>query len=275
MAIYDNIAELKTMKLWMAVNAEFMGTMLLVLIACGSCQPAVATVLSIALSFGLTVGTVVWTIAHVSGGHINPAVTVAFLVTRKITLVRALLYILAQCGGAIAGAMTLKMASGAATPTLGTSSPNQHVPGEGVLLIELFITFLLVFVVFATCDGRRKGFNGSGPLTIGLSVTIGHLWAVPLTGAGTNPARVFGPALISGTWTSHWAYWVGPILGGIAAGIMYDLTFAVNANRAKLRAFFTRSDYDDSQFDEHGERDDSDHNDTALESLDHKHQSRK
>lgn len=186
MARSSNVGDLKSGKFWVALLAEFIGTGLLVTVACGACF-AGSTIPGISLAFGLAVATIVWAIAHVSGGHINPAVTAGFLVTRKISLVRALFYIVSQSIGALAGAGFLQVVtprnetSGLGpNPTLGTSTP----PGDGsvsrfqVLLIEAAITFVLVFTVFATCDPRRKGFNGSGPLAIGLSVTVGHLWAV-------------------------------------------------------------------------------------------------
>lgn len=262
-----NLQDLQSTAFWVALLAEFIGTNLLVTFGCGACAASsTQSTVQIALAFGLSVGTIVWAIAHVSGGHINPAVTLGFLVTRKISLVRGLFYIVSQCLGAIVGAGTLYMAtprhsdSNTTTsfnpnPTLGTSAP----PGDGsvdvfqVLMIEYNITFLLVLTVFATVDKRRTGFAGSGPLAIGLSVTLGHLWAVPFTGAGTNPARVFGPAVISHTWTHHWAYWLGPLIGGAAAGLLYETVLAVNASKAKMAAFMTR-DYDDDDFDEGGKR---------------------
>lgn len=258
----SNVSDLQSAKFWVALLAEFIGTQLLVTVGCGACAShPTRSIVQISLAFGLSVGTVVWAIAHISGGHINPAVTLGFLVTRKISIVRAIFYIISQCLGAMTGAgllyvtMPREGSSNVTNPTLGTSAP----PGDGsvevykVLIIEYMITFLLVLTVFATVDSRRTGLSGSGPLAIGLSVTMGHLWAVPFTGAGTNPARVFGPAVVSHTWTHHWAYWLGPLLGGVTAALLYELVLAVNASKAKIRAFMTR-DYDDDDFDEGGRK---------------------
>jgi aquaporin-4 len=265
MARSSNLEDLQSAKFWVALLAEFIGTQLLVTVGCGACASTptlTPSIVQLSLAFGLSVATIVWVIAHVSGGHINPAVTIGFLVTRKISLVRGLFYIISQCLGAIAGAGLLHFAtprgggnSSIANPTLGTSAPpfGDQVEVYQIVIIEYTITFLLVLTVFATVDKRRVGFAGSGPLAIGLSVAMGHFWAVPFTGAGTNPARVFGPAVISHTWTHHWAYWVGPLLGGVAAGLTYDMMLAVNASRAKMSAFFSR-DYDDDDFDEGGRR---------------------
>jgi len=261
----NSVHDLQTAKFWVALFAEFLGTGLLVTIGCGACAShATQSVTNLALTFGLSVGTIVWVIAHVSGGHINPAVTIGFLVTRKITIVRAVFYMISQCLGAIAGAGVLYIATPKdnnvtktfnRNPTLGTSAP----PSDGsvevyhVLIIEHLITFMLVLTVFATVDKRRVGFAGSGPLAIGLSVTMGHFWAVPLTGAGTNPARVFGPAVVSHTWTHHWAYWLGPLIGGITAGLLYEFVLAVNAGKAKIKGFLKR-DYDDDNYDSDGHK---------------------
>lgn len=259
MAQNSNVRDLQSVKFWFALLAEFLGTSLLVTVGCGACAAHKwQSIVQISLAFGLSVGTIVWAIAHVSGGHINPAVTVGFLVTRKISLVRAVFYIVSQSLGAISGAGLLKIVTpntniSNPNPALGTSTPDKNVSAYQTVIIELIITFVLVFTVFATCDHRRKGFKGSGPLAIGLSVAMGHLWAVPFTGAGTNPARVFGPAVVSHTWNTHWAYWLGPIIGGISAALTYDLLLAVNAGRPKLGAFFTK-DYDDAHFDEEGRR---------------------
>lgn len=260
MARSSNVGDLQSGKFWVALLAEFIGTAMLVTVGCGSCY-AKSSLVGIALSFGLSVGTIVWAIAHTSGGHINPAVTVGFLVTRKISFVRGLFYIISQSIGAIAGAGVLHLVNPSnatagynLNPTLGTSAPpaNSPITHFQVFLIELIITFVLVFTVFATCDSRRK-FPGSGPLAIGLSVTMGHLWAVPFTGAGTNPARVFGPAVVSHTWVHHWAYWLGPIVGGISAALLYDFVLAMNASKAKLTGFFS-SGYDDDDFNEEGHK---------------------
>lgn len=259
-----SLQDVKTPNFWQSLLAEFLGTFLLVLVACGSCakfDPKLPTdVVQIALGFGFSVATIVWAIAHVSGGHINPAVTVGFLLTRKISLLRAILYIVVQTGGAIGGAGFLKAVSVNGTnDALGNTIPAPGVTQDQVFLIELAISFVLVFTVFATCDSLRTGIGGSGPLAIGLSIAMCHLWAVPYTGAGMNPARSFGPAIVSGYYQAttvgiESTYWLGPLFGGILAGILYDLVFAANASCDKAKSLLSEKDYDDSNFDEHGRR---------------------
>jgi aquaporin-4 len=180
-----SLDDVRSLKFWQALFAEFLGTFILVLVAVGSTVQGWVKdpldIVQIALSFGLCVSTSVWIIGHISGGHINPAVTIAMLVTRRISLVRAIMYIVSQCVGSIAGAGLLK----ALTPPeqhggLGTTTLAAGVTPAMGFGIEMCITMCLVLTVFATCDNKRSDHGGSFPLQIGLSVTMGHLWAVSI-----------------------------------------------------------------------------------------------
>jgi MIP family channel proteins len=178
-----NKDDIKTSIFWRAILAEFIGTLFLTFIGCGSCigwdDTYNPTIVQISLAFGLGVATMVWAIGHVSGGHINPAVTCAMLITRKIGIARAALYIVSQSAGALVGAALLKVVTpGYAQGALGQTSvhPDMNV-GQG-FGVELLITFVLVFTVFGSCDSNRTDLNGSAPLAIGLSVTLCHLFAV-------------------------------------------------------------------------------------------------
>jgi len=287
----NSIQDVKTVKLWTALLAELLGTMFLVLVACGACakfpvippepsdptaepptKPGVVLcdppgdIVQISLAFGFSVGTIVWIICRVSGGHINPAVTFGFLVTRKITVIRAVLYIVSQCVGALLGALILKAVSPIeANKNLGHSAPNALVSTTQALFIEMLITFVLVWTVFATCDSQRKDLSGSGPLAIGLSIAMCHLWAVPYTGSGMNPARVFGVAVVSNNFDAsvHWAYWVGPLIGAALAAWLYDFGLAVNSTGSKVKGFFALS-YEDSQYDSEGRKSDNDGTELPL-----------
>uniref|UniRef100_A0A646QFZ0 Aquaporin-2 n=1 Tax=Hemiscolopendra marginata TaxID=943146 RepID=A0A646QFZ0_9MYRI len=215
------VQEYQNLDLWKASVAEFVGTLLLVLVACGTCASEPELV-DIALAFGFSIATVVQCICHVSGGHINPAVTIGLLVTRKVTVIRALVYVIVQCIGAILGAALIEAFVTHADDVGVTKIHGDLNVGQG-LGVELFITFILVLTVYAVTDANRTDIKGSAPLAIGLAIAMCHLFAVPLTGSGMNPARAFGPALIYNSWDDHWVYWVGPILGGIAAGLLYHL----------------------------------------------------
>ncbi|KAL3858943.1 hypothetical protein ACJMK2_009192 [Sinanodonta woodiana] len=259
-----SVDDITSLRLWRAVGAEILGTLILVLIGCGSCiqgwpsdneflislndtaaypsNDSPTNIVQIALAFGLGVSTVVWIIGHISGGHVNPAVTCAMLITRRISFARGFVYIVAQLFGAIAGAGILKFV----TPTeiqglLGCTFIGPGVNYAMCVGVEFCISFILVLTVFASCDKRRKDLGGSFPLTIGISVTVCHLFAVKYTGSSMNPARSYGPAVVMGMWTDHWVYWVGPILGGVLAGLLYDAVFASNASIEKCRGcLFTR-----------------------------------
>jgi len=217
--------------------AELIGTLFLVLVGCGSCYKADDDFVRIALAFGVTVATIAQSIGHVSGCHINPAVTFGLLFGQKIGLVKSILYILSQCIGAAIGAALL-MAFTPGPWNLGNTGFTDINSGQA-FGIEFFITFVLVLVVYASAadEHNAPSVKGSAPLAIGLSITTCHLFAIPLTGSSMNPARSFGTAVISATtlgsdvashgFYGHWVYWIGPILGGITAALVYQMLFRV------------------------------------------------
>src|SRR6218665_141938 len=182
----SSLNDLKDPFFYRGVVAEALGTLFLVFLGCGACigkdwANYTPTQVHISLCFGLAVATVVWCIGHVSGGHINPAVTVGMLVARKISLLRAVFFVMAQCMGALGGSAILKVL----TPVdvqgnLGMTTVDETLTVEQGFGVELMITFLLVFTVFASCDSNRSDLNGSAPLAIGLSVALCHLFAVSI-----------------------------------------------------------------------------------------------
>ncbi|XP_043197127.1 aquaporin AQPAe.a-like isoform X4 [Amphibalanus amphitrite] len=217
--------------LWKALLAEFVGTLFLVFLGCLTTigwqdEGYAPSMVQIAIGFGITVATMAQSIGHISGCHINPAVTVAMFVTRNIPLFRAVCYIVMQCLGGTAGSALLK----ALTPegiqgSLGMTQVHPELTAAQGFGIEVLITFVLVFVVFGVCDEKRTDVLGAGPLAIGLAVTTCHVGALKCTGASMNPARSFGPAVVTGIWANHWVFWAGPLLGGLLAAVLYSVAF--------------------------------------------------
>ncbi|KAM9308549.1 aquaporin-4-like [Gastrophryne carolinensis] len=252
-----------TQSFWKAVSGEFVGTLVFVLFGLGSTinwtsseSPQPADLVLISLCFGYGIVTMGHCFGHISGAHLNPAVTIAFLCTRKITLAKSLFYIIAQCLGAIFGAGILYLI----TPSnivgnLGATLINERLSIGHGLLIELIITFQLVFTVCASCDPKTK--DKLPALAVGISVTFGHLFAINYTGASMNPARSLGPAVIVWKWNNHWIYWIGPIVGAICAGAAYDYIYCPDAElkqhlkeamkRAKLKTKGKYIEVDDNR----------------------------
>lgn len=203
-----------------ALLAEFLGTLLLNFFGCG----AVVTdnVVAISLSFGLVVAGAIQGIGHVSGGHVNPAVTFGLIVIGKVPIIRGILYVVAQCAGAIAGSAILRALSADTMENLlGVVKLSYGITPVQGLGVEFFLALILVLVVCGSCDAAKPDSKGVAPLIIGSAVTIGHIVGVPRTGAGMNPARSLGSAVVMGAFEDHWVYWVGPILGGIAGALIY------------------------------------------------------
>ena len=209
---------------------EFIGTLALIFIGAGSILADKAAgggtgLAGIALAHGLTVAVMVSAIGHISGGHINPAVTFGAWIARKITTGDAAAYWIAQLSGGVAGAFLLVPLFDAPTREavhLGTPALAPGVSAFQGLIFEAIATFFLVFVVCATAIDERGAFKALGGFPIGLVVAFDILAGGPLTGASMNPARTFGPALVSGFWTNHAIYWAGPLLGGGLAALLYS-----------------------------------------------------
>lgn len=193
------------------------------------------SVLFISLAHGGAIALMIYAFGHISGAHINPAVTIPMIITKKIGLSDGIGYIVFQLIGAIAAAATLK----AIFPVLGQAVNFGTQAGPSDLIdksvnsgfaIEAILTFFLVLVIFMTAV-HKKASPGWHGFTIGGMVFLIHLVAVPLTGASVNPARTFGPALISGFWEFHWIYWAAPILGGIIAGVLMNYIYVNKAEK--------------------------------------------
>ena len=231
--------DLRNLDTWRATLAEFVATLLFVFIGAGSVvvsgsltngELGPARLIVIALAHGLAITVLAYAIANISGGHINPVVSFVAVLTKKLRAAKGLMFIVAQLAGGLAGAALLLAAiPDAADTNLGAHALGPDVSVGMALIMEVIVTFALVFVIFATAVDSR-GIGTMAPLAIGLTVAIDHLLAVPITGASMNPARSFGPALVSGSWADHWIYWIGPLLGGVLAGLLYQFVFI---NRAR------------------------------------------
>jgi aquaporin-4 len=190
-------------------------------------------ILLISFAHGAAIGLMVYTFGHVSGAHINPAVTIPMMITRRIGIVDGIGYIVFQLIGAVIAAFSLKTI----LPELGAKvhfgtqgGPSDLIGGSAMsgLALEIIFTFFLVTVIFMTAV-HKKAPAGMYGLVIGGMIFLVHLVGIPFTGASVNPARTFGPALASGYWDFHWIYWAGPIIGGIIAGVIMYYIFIKKA----------------------------------------------
>ena len=207
--------------------ADFIGTFAIVFVGVGaiSVPSPSGSLLSVALAFGFVVAVMVSATLHISGGQFNPAVSLALLATGKMPARDTILYVLTQLAGATVAAFLCGMVFGEKAVADGTPVLTNLGNGAGIVM-ELILTFLLVFVIFGVAVDKR-GPNVMAGLLIGLTVTLDILFGGPYTGASMNPARSFGPALIGQRWDAWWVYWIGPIIGGVLAGLIYNFVFLV------------------------------------------------
>jgi aquaporin Z len=226
------------MPLMNRLAAEFIGTLWLVLGGCGSAVLAAAfpqlgiAFVGVSLAFGLTVLTMAYAIGHVSGCHLNPAVSLGLVVGGRFRAGDLVPYIVAQVAGAIVGAAILYLiASGKAGfdvhAGFASNGYDAHSPGgyslTAALVCEFVMTFMFLIIILGATDERAP--SGFAPIAIGLGLTLIHLISIPVTNTSVNPARSTGPALFAGGWAIEqlWAFWVAPLLGAACAGIAYRM----------------------------------------------------
>jgi aquaporin Z len=219
--------------------AEFIGTFWLVLGGCGSAVLSAAFphvgigLLGVAAAFGLTVVTMAFAIGHISGCHLNPAITFGLAIGGRHPAKEILPYWVAQVLGGIFAAWILliiaggngsdPLAGGLAANGFGEHSPGQYSMAAG-FLCEVVMTAIFLFVIMGATDSRANG--GFAPLAIGLTLTLIHLISIPVTNTSVNPARSTGPAVFVQGWALHqlWLFWVAPLLGGAIGAVVYQLT---------------------------------------------------
>ncbi|KAA0681904.1 aquaporin Z [Roseomonas genomospecies 6] len=225
------------MSMFRRTSAEFLGTFWLVFGGCGSAVlaatfPEVGIGLTgVSLAFGLTVLTMAYSVGHISGCHLNPAVTVGLWAGGRFPAKDILPYVIAQVVGAFLAAMVLYVvASGKAdwslaAKGLAANGYGEHSPGAynltSGLVAEVVLTFMFLIVILGSTDRRAPA--GFAPLAIGLALTLIHLISIPVTNTSVNPARSTGPALVVGGWALQqlWVFWVAPLVGGVLGGLAY------------------------------------------------------
>jgi len=218
------------------LTAEFIGTFWLVLGGCGAAVLAAAFpdvgigLLGVSFAFGLTVLTMAFAIGHISGCHLNPAVSIGLWAGGRFPAGELLPYIITQVAGAIAGAgVVYLIASGKAgfelSGGLASNGYGEHSPGGyslvSCLVAEIVMTFMFLMIILGATDKRAP--QGFAPIAIGLGLTLIHLISIPVTNTSVNPARSTGPALLVGDWATAqlWMFWVAPIVGALIAGYVY------------------------------------------------------
>ena len=218
--------------------AEFIGTLWLVFGGCGAAVMAAAFptlgigFVGVALAFGLTVLTMAFALGHVSGAHLNPAVSIGLVVARRFPAAELPAYIVAQVLGGIAGSGLLYLiASGTQNFSLANgfaaNGYAEHSPGGydmgACLAAEVILTFMFVMIILGATD--KRALPGFAPIAIGLGLTLIHLISIPVTNTSVNPARSTAPAIFVGGWALRqlWLFWVAPILGGALAGAVYTV----------------------------------------------------
>jgi MIP family channel proteins len=215
---------------------EFSGTFAVVLVSAGAAaagaypsgaQSGAVGPLTIALAYGVAYGAAVATLGHISGGHFNPAVTIAHWVTHRFGPFDTILYAAAQLGGAAIAAYALRLAlpSAASAGLLGPPELATGLTRGPAMLIEAGMTFALVLALWATIVNRTRPRYWLAGIVAGVVVAAASFAGAPYTGGAMNPAREFGPALAAGQWAYQGVYWIGPLAGGVAAASLYDLFF--------------------------------------------------
>jgi MIP family channel proteins len=216
------------MSLTQKLTAEFIGTFALIFVGVSSiCVNA--GLVGVALAHGLTIAVMVSSMGYISGGFFNPAVTFGAWAGGKIGVKDAVAYMIAELAGGVCGALAVRAIFPAQAVELAKLGTPLLAPDIGVgagILMEMTLTFFLVLVVFGSAIDSRAAKMGG--LFIGLTITLDILAGGPLTGASMNPARTFGPALAGGYWENHLVYWIGPLLGGGLAGILYKRLLGKN-----------------------------------------------
>ncbi|MEM3406078.1 MAG: MIP family channel protein [Nitrososphaerota archaeon] len=227
-------------KSWQKYLAELIGTYALVFfgtlsvtifaVVLGITQPYYfgPGLFAIGITFGFIVMIMIYALGHISGTHINPAVTISLLVIRKMNVKDAVAYIIMQLIGAALASFT----HAAILPQGKAVSFGLTLPGDAIgkseitaLIVEIILTFFLLLTIMGAAVDKRAppGFAG---IIIGAVVASDIFVGGPLTGGSMNPARTFGPAIASGNWTAHWVYWIGPIAGGLIAALIYEYLLA-------------------------------------------------
>ena len=212
--------------------AEMVGAFTLTFIGAGAAAASGVisdpSLIGVAIANGLAIGVMVCALGHISGGHFNPAVTFGFLIARKIKAGLAVVYWVAQFGGAALAALLVKLL----LPRPITTATSLGVPalGHGVnagsgFVLEAILTFLLVFVIFGAAVDARNQFSVTAGLAIGLTIAIDVLFGGPFTGAAMNPSRAFGPQLVGNHWAHGWVWYAGPLLGAFVAAGLYSFLY--------------------------------------------------
>src|ERR1041385_290116 len=225
------------MSLGKRASAEFLGTFWLVFGGCGSAVLAAPFpnvgigLLGVSFAFGLTVLTMAYAIGHISGCHLNPAVSVGLVVAKRFPAAELIPYIIAQVLGGIAGAAVLYLiATGKADYSLSTNGLAANGYGDlspgkysmtAALVAEIVLTFMFLIIILGSTDVR--GLKGFAPIAIGLGLTLIHLIGIPVTNLSVNPARSTGPAVFVGGWAlaQLWAFWIAPLVGAALGGYAY------------------------------------------------------